>query len=299
MRGDAPAAESCFRHALVLNPGFLQARFNLGIALRDQDRLDEARVELEAVVAAQPRHAEASNALGYVYVHLERKDEAERCFRAALACNPIFPDALTNLGNVLSSRKRWAEAIRSYHRALEIAPGHISAALNLGSALIKQGSVEEAIVAYQRAIAVNPANTQALVQLGNACNQLGRRKEAEQAFRAALQIFPEHAEAKYFLAAMGCDEGPQTAPAAYVIQLFDDYAETFDTELVENLQYRVPESLLAAVQAAVVERNLDILDLGCGTGLCGPLFKPLSRILAGVDLSPKMIAKARARAVYD
>jgi predicted TPR repeat methyltransferase len=44
---------------------------------------------------------------------------------------------------------------------------------------------------------------------------------------------------------------------------------------------------------------LDVLDLGCGTGLCGPLLRPLARTLVGVDLSPKMLAKARERGGYD
>ena len=45
--------------------------------------------------------------------------------------------------------------------------------------------------------------------------------------------------------------------------------------------------------------SLDVLDLGCGTGLAGAVFKPRSRRLDGVDLSPAMIAKARARQIYD
>ena len=44
---------------------------------------------------------------------------------------------------------------------------------------------------------------------------------------------------------------------------------------------------------------MDVLDLGCGTGLCGPLLRPMARTLAGVDLSPAMIEKAKARRAYD
>lgn len=300
MRGDASGAESGFRKALVLNPDFLQAQFNLGIALRDQGRLDEACAELEAVVAKQPQHADAFNALGYVYTRLERHDDAERCFRAALARNPVFPDALTNLGNVLASRKCWAEAVGYHRRALAVAPAHGGAAINLGSALVVLGRFAEAAAAFRQAIAANPANAEAHVQLGTTLNQSGKRQEAERAFREALRISPEHSEAQYFLAALGAGERPHTAPPEYVSRLFDGYAETFDAELVGKLLYRTPEALLGAVQAALAERwDLDVLDLGCGTGLCGVLFKPLSRTLAGVDLSSKMVAKAHARAIYD
>ena len=299
-RGDAAGAEGCFRQALTLKPDFLQARFNLGIALRDQGRFDAARAELEAVTAVRPGHAEACNALGYVHVRLERQDDAERCFRAALAGNPVFPDALTNLGNVLASRRRWAEAVGLYRRALDVAPGHGDAALNLGSALAAQGQIEEATAAFRRAIAINPAHAEAYVQLGIMLKKLGKAPEAEQAFREALRIRPDHAEAGYFLATLGGVTAPPTAPVEYVAQLFDQYAETFDAELVGKLQYHIPEAMLDAIQTVLAgRRNLDVLDLGCGTGLCGPLFRPLARTLTGVDLAPKMIAKARAREVYD
>lgn len=300
MRGDAAGAENGFRNALLLMPGFFQAQYNLAIALRDQGRFDEARSELESLVSKQPQHADAWNILGYLYVCLNRHDEAERCFRAALAVNPLFPDALANLGNILASRERWADAIEYHRRALAIAPSHGDAAINLGSALLALGHIDDAIVAFRRAITINPANAEAHARLGTALIRGGNRQEAEGAFREVLRISPEHSYAQYFLAMLGVGSRPHTAPPDYVSRLFDGYAETFEDELVGKLQYRIPEYLLSAVQAAFVDRqDLDVLDLGCGTGLCGMLFKPLSRTLAGVDLSSKMVAKARARSVYD
>jgi predicted TPR repeat methyltransferase len=85
------------------------------------------------------------------------------------------------------------------------------------------------------------------------------------------------------------------------------------------MEYKVPQALFDAVSSAapaqsrlqtqiapsrrgstaVNPRKLDIADLGCGTGQCGVLFRPLARTLTGVDLAPNMIAKARERNVYD
>ena len=42
-----------------------------------------------------------------------------------------------------------------------------------------------------------------------------------------------------------------------------------------------------------------VADVGCGTGLCGPLIRPIAKHLVGVDLSPKMIERARERGIYD
>lgn len=300
-RGDSAAAEKCFRKALMLDSGLLQARYNLGVSLRDLGRLEEARAELERVVAVQPNHAEACNILGHVCFRIGRKNEAERFFRKALAAKPGYSDALINLGNVLTSKRQLTEAEKMFRRALEIDPFQDSAVCNLGSVLVLQGRLDEAISVYQQAIAVNPTNVEAHVRLGILFKRLGKQEEAVQALREALHREPRHAEARFFLATLVGGASPPMAPADYITRLFDDYADTFDVNLVEKLQYRTPQALFDCVMAALTRRKglLDVLDLGCGTGLCGPLFRPVARSLVGVDLSSKMLAKAHARGVYD
>ena len=93
---------------------------------------------------------------------------------------------------------------------------------------------------------------------------------------------------------------PPAMPRADVITLFDDMAPRFDALLVDALEYRVPERLRAAIERVAPGRRFAAaLDLGCGTGLTGAQFRPFVDVLAGVDLSPRMIEAARARAVYD
>ena len=47
------------------------------------------------------------------------------------------------------------------------------------------------------------------------------------------------------------------------------------------------------------QSRLDILDAGCGTGLCAEHFKPFARRLVGVDLSLEMLKRAGMRQLYD
>src|SRR6185503_17156267 len=96
----------------------------------------------------------------------------------------------------------------------------------------------------------------------------------------------------FVLASIDMETVPAMAPAGYVKDLFDSYADRFDDELVEWLHYRTPELLEQLVLRNPPPAPLDILDLGCGTGLCGPLLRPIARRLTGVDLSPNMLAKA-------
>jgi len=102
------------------------------------------------------------------------------------------------------------------------------------------------------------------------------------------------------LAACAGKEAPARASDAYVQQVFDALAERFDENL-RRLQYRAPQLAIEALAASAgaPRQELDVLDAGCGTGLCGPLLRSYARRLTGVDLSNGMVAKARGLGVYD
>lgn len=94
---------------------------------------------------------------------------------------------------------------------------------------------------------------------------------------------------------------PDRASNAYIEAEFDTFAASFEQVLNEGLHYRAPQlcaDLLAEVLPAP-ERLHDMLDAGCGTGLCGHLIAPWARRLVGVDLSAGMLAKARTKGTYD
>jgi predicted TPR repeat methyltransferase len=89
------------------------------------------------------------------------------------------------------------------------------------------------------------------------------------------------------------------APAGYIRALFDSYAERYDQHLLVQLNYAVPNLIRGAVGQRLDGSSPIVADLGCGTGVCGPLLRPLAARLIGVDLSPAMLAKAERRKVYD
>ncbi len=102
-----------------------------------------------------------------------------------------------------------------------------------------------------------------------------------------------------FREAVARGETPRTQPAALVADLFDDLAERFEKHLVGRLQYRVPHRVAEIVLARRPQRRLDLLDLGCGTGLLGLCLGRLDGDLVGVDLSARMLDQAAPLGIYD
>ncbi len=168
-------------------------------------------------------------------------------------------------------------------------------------ALARQGDFGAAADLFEQALEREPRWAAAWFALGEMREKLGDFDAAAEAFRTALGADPADAQgAMGRLALIGRADPPRALPEAYVARLFDDYAPRFDTHLVKNLGYRGPALLADALSAAAADRHFaSALDLGCGTGLTGEALRGRIDRLTGVDLSPAMIAKARARGVYD
>src|SRR5205085_12314060 len=109
--------------------------------------------------------------------------------------------------------------------------------------------------------------------LGVAMEKCGRKNEAGRCYRTAARLRPELERLKYIHAAMSGKNAPGAAPADYLMSLFGEYAPKFESHLVEVLKYRAPEQLLEACKAAGLGQGVEMLDLGCGTGLVGKAFK--------------------------
>jgi len=151
-----------------------------------------------------------------------------------------------------------------------------------------------AIDLLQRTLRVDPYRISALLDLGRLWNHLGDIERARSWFTRALSIDPDCTEAEEGLTTLNDALTP-----AYIRTLFDQYADRFDDDLTRTLKYQAPGlvgDLL--IRCGAGAHSADILDLGCGTGLSGVALLPFARSLHGVDLSPGMVAKARARGIY-
>ncbi len=227
-----------------------------------------------------------------------RPAEAEALYREILGRRPRLLAARRALAELLTSQG-WEDEAAA---ALEAArPLEAETLADVAHAALVAGRYDAAIDCSERALALQPDMPEALVTLGKAWCARGRTKKALSLYRRCLELDPGNPQAAHLAAALGDGPKPERASDGYVKALFARSAGDFDRSLLDALEYRGPELLFDAVSDVLPETAsaLDILDLGCGTGLAGVRFRPLARRLEGVDLSPEMIEHARRRGIYD
>jgi predicted TPR repeat methyltransferase len=298
--GHPEQALSAFEQVIRLDPGHVGAHFHYGNIQLGLGRLEAALAAFDRVIQLKPQYAEAYNNRAVVLGGLGRMEDALLSCDQALRINPRHAGAHYNRGNALKSLGRLEEALTAYDQAIQLKPGYAEAYSNCGNTLFDLDRTERAVAAWERTIQLKPGLPEVHHNLGNALIKLGRIDEAIEALGTELRLNPESTSARYLLATLGEADVPLQSPREYVSRLFNDCADKFDKHLVEKLGYRTPQLLFDVVSEQVNNSSdkLDILDLGCGTGLCGVLFSELANTLVGVDLAELMIDKAKERGVY-
>lgn len=170
-----------------------------------------------------------------------------------------------------------------------------------GLALTAEGDHAAAADLFAQAVEIASAWAPAWFALGEARAKAGDRDGAAAALTRAADLDGAGVlGAPLLLAALGGGPVPESATSPYVARLFDEYAARFDAHLVGALGYRGPALLLRAIEGVAPSRNFArALDLGCGTGLMGAVLRERVGWLAGVDLSPAMVARAAEKGLYD
>lgn len=193
-----------------------------------------------------------------------------------------------------------AEAETLYGFILQAVPHYAPALHGLGTVLHQRGHTTTAIEYFCRAIVADPAQSKSRALLGIAYSALGRIVDAVDVYWRWLREEPENPIAVHLHAACSGEAIPERAANRYIETTFDEFAPTFDEQLLDHLSYQGPALVKAALAKALPSvRPLRGLDAGCGTGLCGPVIRPYVNHLTGVDLSANMLRLAQQRAIYD
>ncbi len=254
---------------------------------------------IEKLREQYPLSLQLKNLEGAVYGEQRQFKRASHIFREILQLNPSDPNAHNNLGHAQRSIGDSVSAIEHFTKAIELEPRFAEAYNNLGCALRERKDYNAAISSLKKAIEINPRYAEAYNNLGAAFGEINDTNASIECYQKALHINPDYGAPKHMLAAL---TGVQTsaAPREYVEALFDAYAENFEKSLVDDLEYKIPETLVKIMIENQSDSSLGaILDLGCGTGLVGDAAKEFSDKIIGLDLSNAMLEKADQKAIYD
>lgn len=179
----------------------------------------------------------------------------------------VIADRRADYARMLAESGDFPAAAELMEQALELAPRWTAGWFRFGEYHEKAGETEKAVAAYGKVAEL----------------------DTEGMFAAELK-----------LAVLGAAETPEQPPSRYVEGLFDDYADRFETSLVEKLDYSVPQKLAELIGKAAGSGVFDtIVDIGCGTGLLGVEIRAFANRLEGFDISQNMLAKAEEKGLYD
>lgn len=220
--------------------------------------------------------------------------------RGVLRAEPASVCALLELGRFLTAHSHDREASSLFRHALRIDAAHVDARLFLGELLHSYAeNRDEAVALLRDVLTADPDRVVTYRPLAWCLLKQDKRNEAVDVLRQWVKRAPNDSTAQHLLTAYSQEAVPRRAPDDFVRKTFDDSADYFDTLLRDTLHYCAPEVLLGALQPSLPLSEASVCDFGCGTGLCAPLLRPLAKSLVGVDLSGRMIEKARALSLYD
>lgn len=333
-QGRASEAVKLFERSLESRPGHPEALVNLGRLLGKLGRYEEAVRHLRHAIDFGQGDPVLHRDLGHALQQLGHYEEALLVCLKAVELAPDDAMSYVSMGNVQQAAGLWDEAEVSYHRALGIDPENADALNNLGSVLMHKDDMETALRCFDAALMQVPDFADALYNSGVALFALSGFIKAEERFLKSIKLKPQFSEAyrclsiiyratdrhaqavgileqwrenvpddpapDHLLAFGKQDVAPARASDDYIREEFDRFAGDFDNTLA-RLDYCAPEKIMELVskQLGAQAENLVVLDAGCGTGLAGPLLRPVSSSLVGVDLSPKMVELAEQRNLYD
>lgn len=327
-------AKKAFETAINLNPNYVDAHYNLGILFANLGENQAAIKELEKTLQLNPNHAAAYGQLAEVYLHTDNYQKAIDNYQNRLQLQPNQADAWFGLGTAFLHAKHYEKAIKAFEEVLIIDSTYPECNHNLATAYVHAGDTEKALNYYFRQLEFEPLlesyfnigvllmnkerNKEAITYLEHAAKmqpnylpihlnlgaiylKTGQLSKAIAHYEQALIIEPENQEVAHILAAIKQEQTPEAAPTEYVQNLFDQYATYYDQHLTSYLHYQAPAKIFAAIEQAIDldEKQRDILDLGCGTGLSGERFYRFAKHLIGIDISEEMIAQAKEKNIYD
>ncbi|MDO8412625.1 MAG: tetratricopeptide repeat protein, partial [Gallionellaceae bacterium] len=300
--GDIAATIDLLEKLLRLNARHLDANYMLGTLYAERGDLQLAAKYLLSAMNIAPLSHLVHNNLGNVYRLQKNFERATQHYKRALQIQPNLPEAYFNMGNIHEILDRRNEAADCYLQAIQLDPQFTNAHFKLGKAYLAAEEYSDARQCFQNVLALNPQYAHIHFYLGVCYTRLNEREAALLHLNKHLQSnSDDKSEAQLYLAYLNAAPIPDHYPVEEMKNTYKKRAATWDSDIEQpNKEFLGPQLIQRAlVKMLPHTAPLDILDIGCGTGLCGRFLRPLARRLDGVDLSEDMLQEAGKKQLYD
>jgi tetratricopeptide (TPR) repeat protein len=291
-QGNLGAAIDCYQTAIQLNPNSAIAYNNLGNALTLQGQATDAAAAYQRAIEIQPDYPEACNSLGSYYQGIGNYDRAFELYQRAIVLKSDYAEAYNNLGNISQLQHKLDQAIKYYQQAIAVRPNYPEAYNNQGCVCRTQQKFNAAVASYQKAIELRSDYPEAYYNLSNVYADCGKLDLALAACQQALKLKPNYAAAYQNLGNILRDRGEiTTAIAAYhqAIQLQPHYPEAHNNLGIAHQKQQNFTSAIAAYQQAI-SLNPEFIQPYNNLGVCyqkqGRLTEAIAILNRAIDLNP-------------
>ncbi|HLB42882.1 MAG TPA: tetratricopeptide repeat protein [Gammaproteobacteria bacterium] len=301
MQGKWQEAISAYQSAIELQSNYIDAYYNLGLAYNKLNRKKEAMCIYEAILELAPQHVGAHFQISCLLMQDEKYPLAIEHLSIIEQAHTSHFETKTNFATCLFKLGRLSEAKFYYLEALILSPSDTQLFFNLGVIETQLGRMSSATDFYLQALKINPDFFEVYYNLGVLSLRTKGPEVALGYFHEALRLQPHNTIVQHLIDVLTQDKHLSTLPADFVNSLFDSYADHYDVHLIDILHYQLPQLFLKQINELVGDayQQWFIVDLGCGTGLCGKYFKTKTNTVIGVDLSKKILDVAAKKHIYD
>jgi tetratricopeptide (TPR) repeat protein len=185
---------------------------NLGTALKQGGRLDEALQVFDKAVQLKPDDPQAWIRLANTLGALGRKAEALLAYQHVLQLDPHQWDVTYQCWRLLREAGRFDEALSFYDRcdrclgevllADALAPSDIVSRNNVGLALLNLNRPEEALWWCDKVLALDPNSVEVLSNKAQALKELYRFEESSEVYDRLQGLEPDNAQHKFYRSAL-------------------------------------------------------------------------------------------------
>jgi len=242
-----------FREAARLRPDYATAYNQLGSVLDDQGKLDEAVAMYRRALEIAPNDALTYHNLGYTLARQNKIDESSSAYREAIRLNPRNPMTHNNLGGQLFDQGKLEEAAVEFRAALQLDDQLAMAHHNLGRLLAEREQWDEAVTHYRKAVAANPDCAETYNLLGIALAESGHLDEAASIWAKAIELEPDNVNFLHNLAEVLLDKGPEEAVqlATRAVELEPENGGFYNTLGVANYRAGRWQDAIHALQKSL------------------------------------------------